>query len=465
MISRVLIVDDDPIQRKILGRFLRRELDFDSCEAEHGRAALDLLEADRDGAIKIIILDLSMPVMDGLETLEILAQKFPSLPVIMMTGTNDVNSVVASMKLGAVDFLTKPFESERMLITVKNALKISALTREVSRLKSEQEGRFSFDNLIGHERGLLSVTLLGRKAAPSDLPVLISGETGTGKEVFAKAIHGESKRAGKPFIAVNCGAIPAQLVESTLFGHEKGAFTGATEKTTGKFREADGGTIFLDEVGELPLEAQVKLLRVLQQKEVEPVGAGRPVPVSVRVISATNLDLEEEVKRGRFREDLFFRLNVMQIEMPPLRARKEDIPALAAHFIERYASKEGTLPRALSDDAQDTLQAYEWPGNVRQLENMISRAMVMSDRQILEKQDFAALLSGQNIPQQARTSLPPISTPQDLSLLHEDGSSKTLDQIELEVIQKALERCGQNVTQAAKSIGLAKSTFYKKMKS
>ena len=201
-----------------------------------------------------------MPVMSGMETLEILHQKYPSVPVIIMTGTSDVTAAVDSMKLGAVDFMTKPFDSERLIVTIKNALKLSALSKEVTRLQSEKGGHFTFDHLIGYDSGLLSITQLGRKAAPSDLPVLITGETGTGKEIFAKAIHGESKRAGKPFIAVNCGAIPAQLVESTLFGHEKGSFTGATEKTSGKFREADGGTIFLDEVGELPLDAQVILL-------------------------------------------------------------------------------------------------------------------------------------------------------------------------------------------------------------
>ncbi len=458
-----LIVDDDAFQRRLLKKLLRQKLDFDSLEADHGRAALDMIEADQDQAIKIIILDIHMPVMDGIETLEILHKKYPDLPVIMMTGTNDIVAAVTSMKLGAIDFLTKPYDTERMIVTVKNALKISTLSKEVSRLKDEQEGHYKFEHLIGHESGLLQVTLLGRKAAPSDLPVLITGETGTGKEVFAKAIHGESARAGKPFIAVNCGAIPAQLVESTLFGHEKGAFTGATDKVIGKFREADGGTIFLDEVGELPRDAQVKLLRVLQQKEVEPVGAGKPVPVDVRIISATNRDLEDEIEQGRFREDLYFRLNVMQVELPALRDRSKDVLPLATHFIERFCTQQGGLPKTLSADAQTLLQNYGWPGNVRQLENVINRAMVMSENSVLDRKDFEQLLSDKEGTRNQQVNIQD-TKPYNLDLFTQDGQFKTLEQIEKEVLQNALEYTENNVTQAARLIGMAKSTFYKKLK-
>ncbi|MCD8494002.1 MAG: sigma-54 dependent transcriptional regulator [Alphaproteobacteria bacterium] len=350
--ASVLIVEDDKMQRDMLGLLLRRKLELEADVAENGRVALDILQRDEGRSIKLVILDLNMPVMNGLEALSIIRQRYPALPVIMLTGVKDVESAAQAMKLGASDFISKPYEGERLAVTVRNSLKISVLSREVKRLSEDKSGRFTFENLIGYDGGLKETVFMSRKAAVSDIPVLITGETGVGKEAFAKAMHGESRRAGKPFIAVNCGAIPAQLVESTLFGHEKGSFTGAIDKAIGKFREAEGGTIFLDEVGELPLEAQVKLLRVLQQKEVEPVGAGKPVPIDIRVISATNRNLEEEVAEGRFREDLFFRLNVFEIEVPPLRERTEDIPLLARHFIERHCAAHSEAPTRLSRDAE-----------------------------------------------------------------------------------------------------------------
>ncbi len=460
MTHPVLIVEDDEMQRQMLSTLLRRKLDFGSCEAENGHEALEILESDISRTIKLIILDLNMPVMGGLETLEILRQKHPSIPVIMLTGSTDITDAVKAMKLGAIDFLHKPYEGDRMVVTVRNALRISTLTKEVSRLKSEKDGTFTFENLIGHDDGLSSVVNIGRKAAAADIPVLITGETGTGKEVFAEAIHGEGGRTGKPFIAVNCGAIPSQLVESTLFGHEKGAFTGATEKTIGKFREAEGGTILLDEVGELPLDTQVKLLRVLQQKEVEPVGAGKPLPINVRVISATNRDLQEEVTEGNFREDLFFRLNVLQIELLPLRDRKQDIPALASHFIERFCVNEGGVPKDMSAATEKQLMNYDWPGNVRQLENAISRAMVVSDGNILDIEDLTGLTSGS----ESRSVNNATHHHKDIRIISSDGDFKTVDEIEQEAMQLALDHFDHNITQAAKALGMAKSTFYKKMK-
>jgi len=458
MSKPVLIVEDDPMQRQMLAALLSRKLDFGTQSAEHGRQALDILEADRAKMIKLVILDLEMPVMDGIETLQIIKAQYPTLPVIMLTGSKDVQDAVKAMKLGATDFLTKPYEAERIAITVRNALKLSTLTKEISRLQQESEGTFRFENLIGHDGGLTKIVTIGRKAAHSDIPVLITGETGTGKEVLAKAIHGESARAGKPFIAVNCGAIPAQLVESTLFGHEKGAFTGATEKVIGKFREAEGGTIFLDEVGELPLDTQVKLLRVLQQKEVEPVGAGKPVPVNLRVISATNRNLEDEVAQGHFREDLFFRLNVLPIELPPLRARKLDIPALANHFVERFCTREGGIPKEIPDVMMQNLIVHEWPGNVRQLENMINRAMVMSDSNTLDFEHVSGAIESDDAP-------PSVVPTQGvhIQVISADGDVKTVQDIENEAMQIALSHFEQNITQSAKALGIAKSTFYKKL--
>lgn len=456
MSKPILIVEDDPMQRQILGTLLHRKLDFDTCSAENGHEALEILKADQAKTIKLIILDLDMPVMGGMETLTILKQKYPTIPVIMLTGSKDIEDAITAMKQGAIDFLTKPYEADRMAITVKNALKISTLTKEVSRLKSEKTGTFTFENLIGHDDGLLQIVNTGRKAAAADIPVLITGETGTGKEVFAQAIHGESARAGHPFIAVNCGAIPSQLVESTLFGHEKGAFTGATEKKIGKFREAEGGTIFLDEVGELPLDTQVKLLRALQQKEVEPVGASKPVAVNVRIVSATNRDLQAEVDEGRFREDLFFRLNVLQVELPPLRNRRNDIPALANHFIERFCSNEGGIPKDISQTTLQNLVSNEWPGNVRQLENTINRAMVMSEGNVLEMDNLNTTQNHQD------AELP--SHPEQINIISHDGDFKTVNDIEREAMQIALQHFDHNITKASKALGMAKSTFYKKMK-
>lgn len=461
MIEPILIVEDDPMQRQMLSTLLRRKMDYCSRTAGNGREALNILDEDTAKTIKLIILDLVMPIMDGIETLEIIKQKYPEIPVIMLTGNKDVEYVVKAMKLGATDFVTKPYEADRMIITVNNVLKMSLLSREVTRLKRKEEGRLGFGELIGHDGGLLSTTTMARKASSSNIPVLITGETGTGKEVFAQAIHGESTRAGHPFIAINCGAIPAQLVESTLFGHEKGSFTGATDKVIGKFREADGGTIFLDEVGELPLDTQVKLLRVLQQKEVEPVGGAKPVPVNIRIISATNRDIENDVRQGQFREDLFFRLNVFQLSLPALRERKEDIVTLAHHFIDRFCVNEGSSPKTLSSQAQASLISHHWPGNVRQLENVINRAMVMSDGNVLELSDFAALLSGDKL----STKLEPIQNANTISIniMSHDGNFKTIREIETEAITIALQHFGQNVTQSAKALGMAKSTFYKKI--
>lgn len=469
MDEQILIAEDDPIQREMLRTLIRRKLSFQCMLAENGHEALAKLNSEAGSHIKLVIIDLEMPVMDGMETLSVLRQQFPDLPVIVLTGSKDINDAVQAMKAGANDFITKPYDGERMAITVKNIMKLSMLSREVSRLTSDISGKSGFDMLIGHDKGLRDHVALGRKAAASDIAVLIGGETGTGKEVFAKAIHGESTRRGKPFIAVNCGAIPSQLVESTLFGHEKGSFTGATEKTLGKFREAEGGTIFLDEVGELPLETQVKLLRVLQQKEVEPVGAAKPVAVNTRIISATNRDLEKEVQAGRFREDLYFRLNVLQIQLPALRDRKEDIPALTDHFIERFCAANNMMTTAVTTETYFKLSQNEWPGNVRQLENTIQRALVInSGPELVISDDIMNknAISSDN----KNTGISPThySTTHTnnamINVLEPDGTFKTLEHLENEIYSHALEHFQDNVTKTAAALGIAKSTFYKKIR-
>jgi DNA-binding NtrC family response regulator len=469
MAQPILIVEDDKTQAQMLAGLLRRKMGFGSILAEHGREALDLLERDENiKSIKLVILDVSMPVMGGIETLEILRERYPDLPVIMLTGSNDVDDAAKAMRLGAIDFVVKPYEIERMAVTVKNALKLSVLTKEVTLLKKHQEGTLLFKDLIGHDMGLREVVSLGRKAAGADIAVLIGGETGTGKEVFARAIHGESARAGKPFVAVNCGAIPSQLVESTLFGHEKGSFTGATQKVIGKFREAEGGTIFLDEVGELPLEAQVALLRVLQQKEVEPVGAGKPTRINVRIVSATNRDLAAEVEGGRFREDLYYRLNVLSIDLPPLRARPKDIIPLAHHFTNKYCLGEGGIPRPMSAALEEYLESHEWRGNVRELENVINRAMVVCNDSVLCIKDALRhpekILPESVLGKTSKTRHQLEMESQQIQVVLNSNKIKTMDEIEAEAIEIVLQYHKHNVTKSAQSLGMAKSTFYKKLK-
>jgi DNA-binding NtrC family response regulator len=451
----VLIVEDDLMQQEMLSTLLRRKLGYESSQASNGHEALKILEND-SGAVKLVIMDLNMPVMSGMEALEIIRQRYPLLPVVMLTGSRETDDAVKAIKLGATDFITKPFEKERLLLTVRNALKMGTLTTEVSRLVNEKQGLTKFSDLIGYDSGLSFVVNRGRKAAISDIPVLITGETGTGKEIFSRAIHGEGSRAGKPFIAVNCGAIPSQLVESILFGHEKGSFTGATEKTVGKFREASGGTIFLDEIGELPMDAQVKLLRVLQQKEVEPVGASKPVSVNVRIISATNRNLEKLVQERKFREDLFFRLNVLQIELPPLRERRQDIPLLARHFIERFCVHEGRPLCDITPGGLNKLSVKDWVGNIRELENAINRAMVLNEGSAL---DFENLSDGGINPQPARKHIGHTT----LSLTDANGELRTMEELETLAIQSALSHFSHNVTHAAKALGMSKSTLYRKM--
>ncbi len=472
MPTKILIADDDATQRRLIAMLLIKKLGYKIVEAENGREALSILDADQnEQSIQLIILDLRMPELDGFAVLEQINEKYPGRPVIILTGSQDVQDAVNAMQLGATDFMTKPVSSERMIVSVQNALKLSTLTKEVTRLKKQESGTFGFTDLIGYEGGLAQVVNISRKAASSDIPTLITGETGVGKEVFARAIHGESNRAGAPFIAVNCGAIPENLVESTLFGHEKGAFTGAIQKSAGKFREAEGGTIFLDEVGDLPLDAQVKLLRVLQQKEVEPVGAGRAVPVNVRIISATHRNLEDAVRAGKFRDDLYFRLNVFKIELPPLRGRAMDIPALASHFVSRFAVSENSRINDISDNAIDKLKSYSWPGNVRELENTLHRAMVLCDQDKIQADDIVFENAGhalaadpQVVPYHAPEHTAQVShAPYMISVLDDDGRFKAMEELENAAMHMAIEFHDGNITQAAKSLGIAKSTFYRKM--
>src|SRR6201995_2690544 len=383
MAQTILVVDDDPVQRRLLETAITRS-GMTVVTAPGGQPALDLINGPRGDQVTLMLLDLVMPDMGGLDVLARLRPTNPDLPVIVLTAKGGIDSAVEAMRAGANDFLVKPASPERIAVSIRNQLKIGTLSGEVKQLKKRTDNRLSFDDLIAEAPEMKQVFRLGTRAAQSDIPILIEGESGGAKELIARAIQGSSARAGRPFVTVNCGAIPENLIESILFGHEKGSFTGASDKHLGKFQEADGGTLFLDEIGELRLDMQVKLLRALQEGEVDPVGSKRPVKVDVRIISATNRDLADLTREGQFREDLYYRLNVFPILIPPLRGRHEDIPALARHFIERFAAEEHKAVAGLTAEAADLLEKFEWPGNVRQLENAIFRAVVLGDGSLLE---------------------------------------------------------------------------------
>ncbi len=492
MAKHILIVDDDPAQRRILEECIKR-LGFQTRTVESGEQALEILTGEERTSISLVLLDLVMPGVDGMEILKATNEQSGTPPIIVQTAHGSLDTAIAAMRAGATDFVIKPASPERLEVMIKSAHKIEALAGEITRLKKKVEGKLSFDDLVMRGDTMRRVTELGRRAADSNIPVLIEGESGVGKELIARAIQGESDRAGKPFITVNCGAIPENLVESILFGHEKGSFTGATEKRIGKFQEADGGTLFLDEVSELPLDAQVKLLRALQEGEVDPVGGKKPVKVDFRLISATNRDMIQHVKDGKFREDLYYRLNVFPILIPPLKERVEDIPELAAHFLARFAVEEGKRVSALSEDARRLLQSYSWPGNVRQLENAVFRAVVLADKSELTVSEFpqiAAHVEGfeasvpdapSEKPKTADFDGPALlgaegTIPRTIEVRPESGSAalgipaitsegdiRSLDEVEADMIRLALGRYRGHMTEVAKRLKIGRSTLYRKM--
>ena len=464
MARTVLIVDDDPTQRRLIGAVLERD-GFAVAQADGGEAALDRIASGLKP--DVVILDLVMPHTGGLEVLRSLRAQGFSAPVIVLTATGGVDTVVQAMQAGAQDFFIKPASPERIIVSIRNALQMGQLTQEVDRLSKRAGGRTTFEDLVGASPAMNQVKALGRRAARSSIPVLILGESGGGKELIARAVHGESERAGRPFVAVNCGAIPENLVESILFGHEKGSFTGAHDKHAGKFLEASGGTLFLDEVGELPLDMQVKLLRALQEGEIDPVGSKRPVKVDVRIVSATNRDLVRQVAAGRFREDLFYRLNVYPIEAPSLRERREDVPALLQAFVRRFNVEEGKRVAGASPATLAMLQAFDWPGNVRQLENAIYRAIVLSDDPQLQPHDFPSI-SGLSAP-----AAPPVdgsAVPEGgsgggpVSVLDEKGHIRPLEEVERDLIQLAIEIYAGHMTEVARRLGIGRSTLYRKVR-
>src|SRR3954464_3285675 len=387
MAANILIVDDDPVQRRLVENMVQK-CGYETVVVEGGEAAMTGLTGPAASTIDALVLDLVMPGLDGMGVLAKIREAGLNIPVIVQTAHGGIDNVVSAMRAGAHDFVVKPVGIERLQVSLRNALNASALKGELQRIRHSREGKLTFADIITRSEAMAGVLRIAQKAAGSTIPVLIEGESGVGKELFARAIHGSGEGKAKPFVAVNCGAIPDNLVESILFGHEKGAFTGATERHTGKFVEASGGTLFLDEVSELPLSAQVKLLRALQEGAVKAVGGRKPVKVDVRIISATNRKLLDRVKAGHFREDLFYRLHVLPLTIPPLRMRREDIPHLLRHFLARFCAEENRSVTGISGEAMAHLSQLEWPGNIRQLENAVYRAVVMSDSDQLGRADF-----------------------------------------------------------------------------
>jgi DNA-binding NtrC family response regulator len=475
MAQTILVVDDDPVQRRLLEAAINRS-GMQVVTAPGGQPALDLINGPRGEQITLMLLDLVMPDMGGLEVLEKLRPANPALPVIVLTAKGGIDSAVEAMRAGASDFLVKPASPERIAISIRNQLKIGTLSGEVKQLKKKQDNKLSFDDLIASSPEMKQVFRLGARAAQSDIPVLIEGESGAGKELVARAIQGTSSRSGRPFVTVNCGAIPENLIESILFGHEKGSFTGASDKHLGKFQEADGGTLFLDEIGELRLDMQVKLLRALQEGEVDPVGSKRPVKVNVRIIAATNRDLGSMVGENVFREDLYYRLNVFPLTVPALRNRAGDIAPLSRHFIERFAAEENKLVTGLTPQASHLMERFNWPGNVRQLENTIFRAVVLCDGTALDVCDFpqiAAALGVETVSRQntsaqtggaqANPGQPPM-TPYGLNVTDSAGNIRKFEEMESDIIRMAIARYNGHMSEVARRLGIGRSTLYRKLK-
>ena len=443
----ILVVDDDKNIGKMIEINLRKAKEYNVRTAISGEACLKIIEEDLPD---LVLLDIQMPGIDGIETLKRLRDREPRIPVVMMSAHATIEKAVESMKLGAYDFITKPFASDRLLITVKNALTTSSLKQEIAELRSELKTRYTFANIVGQSGRMQEVFRAIEKIVDSNVTVLIQGESGTGKELIARAIHYSSKiKTKRPFVAVNCSALPDSLLESELFGHEKGAFTGAAGKRIGKFEVSNNGSIFLDEIGLMSQMTQAKLLRVLQEREFERVGGNELVKVNVRVISATNVDLEEAVKKGDFREDLFYRISVFPIRLPALRERRDDIPLLSAHFLEKYCQRENKEIDGIAPDALELLMSYNWPGNVRELENCIERATLLCSTKELTPKD---------LPNSVRALAEKKIYEKDSTL------SSWIEKLEEDALKQALLECEGNISKTAKKLGIGRATIYRKAK-
>ncbi len=443
--AKILIVDDEESIRSIL----RQLFEYEGHEVEESGSADEALAALEEGPVDVAFLDVKMPGQDGIELLGRLRRDRPALQVIMISGHGTIDTAVEATRRGAFDFLEKPLDSDRLLLTLRNALEVKGLAQSVAALRSQVESRHA---IVGASYQIRQVLDRVERVGPTDSRVLITGENGTGKELVARALHGLSSRKDCPFVEVNCAAIPGELIESELFGHMKGSFTGAVQDRPGKFEQADGGTLFLDEIGDMALAAQAKVLRALEEGKVTRVGGQKPRSVDVRIIAATNKDLAEEIQEGRFREDLFYRLNVVPIHLPPLRERRDDIPMLVQYFVDQMSRRDGLPARTFTQEAVERLQELEWPGNVRELRNTVERLLILAPREGVSAEDVAALV-GQGSG----------AYPLGAELLQAPTFAEFRDRSERAFLLHKLREHDWNVSETARSLEMPRSNVYKKI--
>ena len=441
---RVLLIDDDESFRRVAGHNLTR-MGFDVRSAQDGESGLRVFA---DGVFDVVVTDVQMPGMSGMEVLREVKRLDRTVPVLMITAYGTIQNAIEAMRAGASDYITKPFNREELRLKIEGALKVRNLEEEVEELRDARDARFGFESIVARSAAMEEMFRQARKVARSDATVLILGESGTGKELLARAIHLASPRREKPFVPVNCTAIPADLLESELFGHEKGAFTGAIRSRVGKFEQADGGTLFLDEVGEMRMDLQTRLLRSLQEREIERLGGTGSVRVDVRVIAATNRDLRKAIEEEAFREDLYYRLSVVPLRLPPLRDRREDVPFLVDHFLTKHSPNR---KMQVAPDAMERLVAYDWPGNVRELENAIERAVVLSEETMISPDLLPPEVVRLGVKRYGGLEI----------RLPDQGIS--LDELERELIVEALEKHGGNQTRAAEYLGITRPTLIYRM--
>ncbi len=444
--ERILVVDDDLSQRRLIEFWLKEE-GYSVVAASDGNTGLQTFT---ETSPALVITDIRMPGLSGLDLLGRIKALNPDTPVILITAFGAVDDAVDAMKLGAADYVLKPLNPEELKVNVQRALEHQQLLNENRYLRDFSDTAFRFENLVAGSKRMRDVFSLAAQVARRDSTVLVTGESGTGKELIAKAIHQNSLRTAKPFITVNCGAIPETLIESELFGHRKGSFTGAIADREGKFESANEGTVFLDEIGELPINLQVRLLRVIQEREIDKIGFPKPIPVNVRIIAATNRDLRTLIEDGHFREDLFYRLSVVTVELPPLRDRREDVPLLFTHFLKKHCTRYKLPMPAINDEALEFLTRYDWPGNVRELENVVEHAVVLGTSEVIRIEDLPAPI------RQATSRVSSIGLK-----LPDEGID--LEQVEKEILLQALEKCQWNQTKAGRYLNISRKTLIYRM--
>jgi len=465
--KRILIVDDEESVRWALRKALERAA-YQVDLAADGRAGL---QAAEDPGVDLVFLDVRLPGRDGLDVLREIRKRRPDLPIIMMTAYGTLQVAVEAMKLGAYDYIGKPFDMDEVLLVVEKALEAQSLAQEVARLRQGVEERFDLGGIVGGSPAMQQIFKAVGKVAGTDLTVLLRGESGTGKELIIRAVHENSRRKGRPFVPVNCAAIPRELLESELFGHERGAFTGAVSARRGRFEQAEGGTIFLDEVGDMDLSLQTKLLRVLQERRIERLGGEGSIPVDVRIVAATNQDLEAAVARRAFREDLFYRLNVVTIHLPPLRDRREDIPALVSHFLAAFAQEQHAPPKVFSPEATPLMLAYGWPGNVRELENVVKRAAALATTSLILPDHLPDGIRSHAAAQEAGAGAETFPTEwirAELARLQGSMDGRLHDHfiacVERPLLELVLRRAGGNQVKAADLLGINRNTLRKRIR-